>query len=56
MLARAQVKADASTKSVVDLMYAKADDYLLENPNFEAQMEEEIKENRWDLLYKDEDA
>ena len=55
MAAKASAQSDTATKAVVDLMYAKADDYILANPNFEAQMEEEIKENRWDLLYKEEE-
>jgi len=53
--AKYKAQADAAGQRVVDLMYAKADDYLASHPEIEAQMEAEIKENRWDLLLKEED-
>ena len=37
-------------------MYIQADDMLAEHPEIEAQIDEEIVQNRWDLLAKDEHA
>lgn len=50
----AEAQLITASKSATDLMYAQADDYIAAHPEIEAQLDEEIKQNRWDLLLKDD--
>lgn len=50
----AEAQLSVASKSASDLMYVQADDILAAHPEIEAQLDEEIKENRWDLLAKDD--
>lgn len=56
VILKADAQLKAASQTAIDLMYSKADDYLSAHPELEAQLDEEIKENRWDLLIKDEHA
>lgn len=56
VIQKAQTQLNAASKTAIDLMYSKADDYIAAHPELEAQLDQEIVENRWDLLLKDEHA
>jgi len=48
--AKARAQLAAASANATNLMYSKADDILNAHPELEAQLEEEIKAGRWELL------
>lgn len=48
--ARLKVACDHATETI----YSKADELLASRPDLEAQFEQEIKENRWNLMAVEE--
>lgn len=53
MSADQEARYQAACKNATDLLYVKADEILAARPDLEAQFEEEIKENRWDLMFQE---
>jgi uncharacterized protein YeaO (DUF488 family) len=52
--AKANAQLETASANATNLMYSKADDVLNAHPELEAQMEEEIRNSRWELVNSDE--
>jgi endonuclease III len=53
LYAKANAQSIAASNEVCGLMYAKADDVIAAHPDIEARIDQEIKDNRWDLFIAD---